>query len=109
MKAGRRWPPTGDRAAASRRTSQEAVASGGRVTAGAESNRGTFVLPITEWWLVRPGVNQTLVSRVSGVRSLIELPVIGNPGESGLVLRGRERRGLPISRPDHLFGGTHGS
>lgn len=35
--------PTGDRAGASRRTSQEAVAKGGRVTAGADSNRGTLV------------------------------------------------------------------
>lgn len=36
--------PTGDRAVASNQTSQEAVASGGRVTAGADSNRRTFVL-----------------------------------------------------------------
>ena len=30
----------------------------------------------------RPGVNQTLVSRVSDVRSVIELLVFGNPGET---------------------------
>ena len=46
--------PTGDHAVASSQTSQEAVAVGGRVTAGADSNRRTLVL--YHWWLIRPGV-----------------------------------------------------
>ena len=36
--------PTGDRAVASSQTSRKAVADCGRVTAGADSNRRTFVL-----------------------------------------------------------------
>ena len=34
-------------------------------------------------------MNQTLVSRISGVRSVIELLVFGNPGESGLAALAR--------------------